>query len=446
MSSSFAQKVHSITFRDPTFGEERNTWDNWHLVPTSRPVINPPSVHTHYIDIPGADGFIDLTDTLTGGPTFGDRTGSIEFMIINDYDVSSLGVTPILDPDDHPIWYNFNRIYSEIMAYLHGKRRLLSLDDDPDHFYSGRLSVNSIKSDQDRSIITIDYKLSPYRYKEVMKLSANYFEGPWRAIDSNGNDIDSNSQYMRTKERNSEPLDLSGAMLSNFTVWGTNNPTWKKSNRSSNDASMVIPLENTGISQLKITPNGYKDCVIAFLNSFALSGEDQVVEGDPVDLSTGYDARISLSSSDGTNTYDISAENNMNYLYVLRYDSSGNDRIPVIEAVYDTSEYIFECQAGDSIIVHADKMGTGSEQNPYIFGAYIHVYNMNHAHIDTVHYPSTRTGLTNEYKFKVDGYFRICTISFTPLENYGPSTVPTRSQIISHIAKSFTVYKIGDKF
>ena len=93
MSSNFAQKVHSITFRSTAFGEERNTWDDWHLVPVSRPVINPPAVHTHYIDIPGANGSIDLTDTLTGGPTFGDREGSIEFMVLHDYDLPSVGAS-----------------------------------------------------------------------------------------------------------------------------------------------------------------------------------------------------------------------------------------------------------------------------------------------------------------------------------------------------------------
>lgn len=34
---------HSITIG------EKNTWDDWHLIPTSRPLVNPPSVNTHLI-------------------------------------------------------------------------------------------------------------------------------------------------------------------------------------------------------------------------------------------------------------------------------------------------------------------------------------------------------------------------------------------------------------
>ena len=64
---------HSITFGD------KNTWDDWRLVPASRPLFNPPAQKVKTLDIPGGDGVIDLSQALTGYPVYQNRTGSIEF-------------------------------------------------------------------------------------------------------------------------------------------------------------------------------------------------------------------------------------------------------------------------------------------------------------------------------------------------------------------------------
>lgn len=133
---------HSITFGD------KNTYDDWHLVPSSRPVFAPPPVKTTYLDLPGANGKLDLTDALNGHPMFENRTGSIEFIVLNDYGE----------------WQNR---YSEISNYLHGKKMKAVLEDDPGWYYEGRFSVNEWASEKDWSRITIDYDLYPYK-KEVV--------------------------------------------------------------------------------------------------------------------------------------------------------------------------------------------------------------------------------------------------------------------------------------
>ena len=51
---------HSITIGT------KNTWDDWHLIPKSRPLVNPPSVKTNVVDIPGGDGALDLSTALSG--------------------------------------------------------------------------------------------------------------------------------------------------------------------------------------------------------------------------------------------------------------------------------------------------------------------------------------------------------------------------------------------
>ena len=74
---------HSITFRDNN-GNEVNTWDDWHLIPSTRPLVNLPSVRTKNVEIPGANGSVDLTEILSGEPLYGDRTGSFDFLPLND--------------------------------------------------------------------------------------------------------------------------------------------------------------------------------------------------------------------------------------------------------------------------------------------------------------------------------------------------------------------------
>lgn len=129
---------HSITLGD------KNTWDDWHLIPKSRPLFNPPSVKTNYIEIPGGDGSLDLTTALAGRPVYKNRTGSWEFYVENGFK-------------------DWTVLYSEIMTYLHGKKLKAILEDDPDYYYEGRFAVNAWKSDPNWSIITIDYEVGPYK-------------------------------------------------------------------------------------------------------------------------------------------------------------------------------------------------------------------------------------------------------------------------------------------
>lgn len=138
MGSAQAALYHSITIGD------KNTWDDWHLVPTSRPKFNMPQVKTNFVDIPGGDGMIDLTTALTGRPAYGNRQGSFEFLVMNDYG-------------------NWYERYSDIANYLHGKEFKAILDDDPEYYYEGRFTLNEWRSEEHWSQIVIDYNVGPYK-------------------------------------------------------------------------------------------------------------------------------------------------------------------------------------------------------------------------------------------------------------------------------------------
>lgn len=131
--------IQSITFGD------KNTWDDWKILPEERPVFAPPKPKTTYIDIPGGNGALDLSESLTGYPIYENRTGSFKFRVMNDY-------------------VEWHERYTEIMEHLHGRCMNAILADDPNYFYRGRFSVDAWESGDTWSLITIGYTVDPYKW------------------------------------------------------------------------------------------------------------------------------------------------------------------------------------------------------------------------------------------------------------------------------------------
>jgi phage-related protein len=106
-----------------------------------------PEVKTNHVEIPGVSGVLDLSETLTNYPTYNNRSGDLKFHVLNDYKP-------------------WQELYHEIANYIHGKITTLKLEDDPDYFYRGRVSVSGWESNNDGtwSDITFSYDLEPYKY------------------------------------------------------------------------------------------------------------------------------------------------------------------------------------------------------------------------------------------------------------------------------------------
>lgn len=146
--------VYGVMQPDPTstvispydLQRARNTWEHWRVVPTSRPSFSPPPLRSKKISIDGANGEIDLTQALTGYPTYGNRTGSIDFAVINDF-------------------RHWQQAYDDIMASVHGKTLFCVYEEDPEWYYVGRWTVSGWKTDKTRSTVTLSYDLEPYKYR-----------------------------------------------------------------------------------------------------------------------------------------------------------------------------------------------------------------------------------------------------------------------------------------
>lgn len=147
---------HSITFND-----EKNTWEDWHLVPVTKPVFAVPSVKTQYIDVPGRDGSIDYTENKEGGDVnYGMRQGSFEFYFLPDYD-------------------EWHIVLENLRGYLHGKRfSKVVLEDDPGYYYTGRFAINNWDTSDQFTTVTIEYTADPFKY-ELNPSDENYLWDPF---------------------------------------------------------------------------------------------------------------------------------------------------------------------------------------------------------------------------------------------------------------------------
>lgn len=128
---------HSIWIND------KNTFDDFSIIPITRPVVNEPEPITVYVDVHGTDGPLDLSEALTGMTLYKNRTGSWDFHIKN-YRLS------------------WDAICHNLSNYFHGKRMKVILEDDRDYYYMGRLELDKFSAPPK---ISIKYNLEPYKYE-----------------------------------------------------------------------------------------------------------------------------------------------------------------------------------------------------------------------------------------------------------------------------------------
>lgn len=137
----------------------RNTYDDWKLLAKERPVFAPPEVKKVQLDIPGGNGLLDLTEALSGFPTYDNREGEFEFRVMNSH--------RIRDNADGTYSHatTWAEHYSEILNIMHGRKMYAVLEDDPEWCYIGRFSADSFAYSGDTwSEITLSYDVNPFKW------------------------------------------------------------------------------------------------------------------------------------------------------------------------------------------------------------------------------------------------------------------------------------------
>ena len=147
--TSMSTQFHSLVFTNDQDQILRDTWIDWRLIPAERPSFVTPKQKTNFVDIPGMNGSIDMSETLTGFPLYDMREGSLNFYVVHDaYDS---GVT----------WID---VKNDIENFLLGLNRRVYLRDELNYYYTGRFMADwKSNSDGKGSTVTLNYQLQPYK-------------------------------------------------------------------------------------------------------------------------------------------------------------------------------------------------------------------------------------------------------------------------------------------
>ena len=145
-----------------------HSYDDFSLI-LSQKTIGAPSPKTETIDIPGGDGVLDLTEFF-GETKYNNRNLSFEFS----------SIVPQSD---------FINQFSHIQAALHGQKMRIILDESPEWYYTGRISVSELKAEKSVGKLTIDCDCEPYKTKLSETVVTAAVNGPATVILTNSKKI-----------------------------------------------------------------------------------------------------------------------------------------------------------------------------------------------------------------------------------------------------------------
>lgn len=125
-----------------TFGNYHSSRD-FRLVLSPNNAIGTPAPKYQLLDIPGGDGVLDFTEAF-GEVKYSNRQLSFEFST--------------MVPQSE-----FLALFATVQNALHGQKLKIVLDDDPEWYYMGRITVSEWKADRLIGSLTIDCDCEPFK-------------------------------------------------------------------------------------------------------------------------------------------------------------------------------------------------------------------------------------------------------------------------------------------
>lgn len=110
--------------------------------------VQPAEPKLNFIDIPGADGAKDFSESPAGRVVYNTREITWTFKLY---------------PGDH--WADK---YRQVSNALNGRSCKITLDDDPDYYYVGRVAVDKHAADGILHTITVVATCQPYKLKQTV--------------------------------------------------------------------------------------------------------------------------------------------------------------------------------------------------------------------------------------------------------------------------------------
>lgn len=128
------------------FFDRIHSYNDLHLV-LSKLEIPPAKPKTNYVNIPGGDGSIDLTETH-GDVKYFDRDCKFTF---SSFPVSER---------------EWEKLKILVNNAINGKVFKITLDKDPDHYYEGRCEIDSNPGNKWNKQIIVKAKVKPWKFKQ----------------------------------------------------------------------------------------------------------------------------------------------------------------------------------------------------------------------------------------------------------------------------------------
>lgn len=123
-----------------------HTFDDWGCYITNTDCIGAPEQYTRYIEVPGRNGLLDLSEAITGRQIYTKREIKIN----------------LAGPRDKTTW---NAAISILRNRINGKICHITFDDDPGYYWRGRVVIKDFSSALNLGTLTIDIPTAdPYKY------------------------------------------------------------------------------------------------------------------------------------------------------------------------------------------------------------------------------------------------------------------------------------------
>ena len=173
-----------------------------------------PEVKPKYQTLPLENGSIDLSEVVTGRPVYGLRTLKLTF--------KRRGASA-------SEWLS---VCSQIASAVHGKRLPITLPDDPDHYYLGRIACTPGVKEYGAGTFEITAICDPYKYAQT-ESTASCGAGT-TAVLNNGDEIVSPTFTAYSIAQVGKAVKIPELLLlpgaNNVTVTGTGNVvlTWRE--------------------------------------------------------------------------------------------------------------------------------------------------------------------------------------------------------------------------
>lgn len=140
------RNTNGATITVVSTGKSYHTLRDFGLAMANNNPVGDVQQETFYVDVPGADGYLDYSEALTGRPIFKERP--IEMKLAGKRGISS--------------WQAF---ISKLRVLFHGKKVRVVFDDFPGYYWEGRAEIKEY--DRARHIGTFVFaipKADPYAY------------------------------------------------------------------------------------------------------------------------------------------------------------------------------------------------------------------------------------------------------------------------------------------